>query len=274
MTNGTKIPNKFKKIIYEGRPEARDIRGNSNFCIAYKNNIRVFIDEPCFAAIRTIGEGSKYIGHYIYPPKWVHEETLLRISVTQYFDWLINRSPFHTAFPEQSLKRAVTEAIIVDCNTPANLLLAALIASRQPHEYATNVAIMQKLVRLGVPENMAFMASYFVDDFIPKINKIWIETAGAYEGHMPCYQYRLNRLPEFLSSLVPADFLTDPYSIGGSTTRSSMLWSGEDNSANTRNRISSIFTDQITPLGTMTRSGWRKVAESLTEYHNEILEEK
>tara|TARA_Y100001973_G_scaffold106774_1_gene187454 strand:+ start:1987 stop:3063 length:1077 start_codon:yes stop_codon:yes gene_type:complete len=76
-----------------------------------------------------------------------------------YYDWLINRSPYADVFVTKDAREAYTKDKYVVCtaSVPANMLQAALVATRQPWEY-NNVCYVQKMMEeRGVDGNTAHL---------------------------------------------------------------------------------------------------------------------
>ena len=212
MTNGTKIPRKVKGLFYKNRPN--NIHGNSSFSVITEcSHILNFTGMACFVHLKFIDyvednlKPAAYVAHYPYSAGSLRRQD---ISVTKYFDWLINRSPFHHAFPEQLLRRTVDTCLIVDASTPSNLMVAALIASRYPYEFPHIVKLMQDLVAKGVDENLAFLTAHGVNRYGKDGHIMPAHRIGG-GGHQVLWGEQVNNLKAFITSDVSKYLLRLPY---------------------------------------------------------------
>lgn len=80
-----------------------------------------------------------------------------------YMDWVLNRSPYASAFILHDAEEAFKEGIVFgDANAPANLMFFGLNTTRYTHEYTNIVRMFCDLVGLGVAENLAFLVGHSV----------------------------------------------------------------------------------------------------------------
>lgn len=80
-----------------------------------------------------------------------------------YYDWLFKRSPWAIAFEEKDARAAHEEGTVV-CRTDiaANMLQAALVATRTTWEHSHVVETWYGMVGLGIGEHLAFLLGSFL----------------------------------------------------------------------------------------------------------------
>lgn len=91
------------------------------------------------------------------------QKRLKKRQLYDYYDFLINRSPWSHCFEPISGEKAFKAgSCVLKVDVPANMLQGALISTRNSWEYALNIEIWWELVQLGVEERLAFIACYLV----------------------------------------------------------------------------------------------------------------
>ncbi|MNZ65598.1 hypothetical protein D3C78_837950 [compost metagenome] len=84
-------------------------------------------------------------------------EILEEEEALMFLDWLLNRSPYASAFVTKSAHEALYhKATISDAFTPSNLMAAGMVASRRLWEYAFVTRVFCDLVKVGVNEDLAY----------------------------------------------------------------------------------------------------------------------
>ena len=77
-----------------------------------------------------------------------------------WLDFLANRSPVADVFITKDVKDMIKNGAVFDCRYPSNAVQFALIATRQPWEYAARVGTF-KMLRELIPERYAFLISHY-----------------------------------------------------------------------------------------------------------------
>ena len=82
-----------------------------------------------------------------------------------WLDFLANRSPVADVFITKDVKDMIKNGAVFDCRYPSNAVQFALIATRQPWEYAARVETFKVLKEL-IPERYAFLISHYASGSI------------------------------------------------------------------------------------------------------------
>ena len=77
-----------------------------------------------------------------------------------WLNFLANRSPVAEVFITKDVKDMIKNGAVFDCRYPSNAVQFALIATRQPWEYAARVEAFKVLKEL-IPERYAFLISHY-----------------------------------------------------------------------------------------------------------------
>lgn len=102
----------------------------------------------------------------------------------QFVDYMINRSPWKTAFIQCDVDKAIAEGVYVNLDEKHSNVVNALIALRSGHEYNNRLTIWKWLMDKGFDENVAWAASHFLY-FDGKVFTLNIPT-GAHDWLAPC----------------------------------------------------------------------------------------
>ena len=93
----------------------------------------------------------------------------------RFYDWLFNRSPFQQVFLTKDSDACMKEGwCVVDCNNPANMVQAGLIATRNTWEFPSNIDRWASFVDKGVKEDLAFLIVHFLSIF--DVNEVALTT--------------------------------------------------------------------------------------------------
>ncbi|MDB4302057.1 hypothetical protein N9924_00670 [bacterium] len=80
-----------------------------------------------------------------------------------YLDWLLNRSPYQTAFLSKDAEVCVAEGYVVaDPTQPSNMMVAGLVAQRRMWEYSYIARTWVSLVEEGCNEDMAYFYAHII----------------------------------------------------------------------------------------------------------------
>jgi len=119
---------------------------------------------PCHGAIQK----GNYVFNDFNPTDFAILSKIQNLRVEKpvaegYFDYLVNRSPFKEAFLNKDTKNGNVWAVRTDL--PANLVGAALMASRTPTENYLDyihkrLAVFEEIKSLGFSENFAYIFSF------------------------------------------------------------------------------------------------------------------
>lgn len=145
-----------EEVIKEGES------GLCDFAILTETQENLYTSMPCHAAItRPCNSNPIAIVTLIRKP----ENIRIRGFVLKYLEWLMNHSVYSECFVTKSGMEAVLSGIILRTNIPANLLVAALIATRYPWEHSlTFYFYWCQLVKRGVDKSLAFLAAHCVKE--------------------------------------------------------------------------------------------------------------
>lgn len=102
----------------------------------------------------------------------------------QFVDYMINRSPWKTAFTPCDVDKAIAEGVYVNLDEKYSNVVNALIALRVGHEYNYRLTTWKWLMNKGFDENVAWAASQFLY-FDGKIFTLNLPT-GAHDWLAPC----------------------------------------------------------------------------------------
>lgn len=80
----------------------------------------------------------------------------------KFFDYLLNRSPFKSAFLSKDTSKLEDDGIMVRLDVPYNLAIAAGILTRAPWEWPGVVTTFINLVAAGLHEDRAFLVAHLV----------------------------------------------------------------------------------------------------------------
>lgn len=86
-------------------------------------------------------------------------------KTVQYWEWLVHESPWADIFLTKSLAEAEDGGVLIDVDTPANVAMLAIIATREPHEFPNRIEIWYDLVQSGADPYVStlFMESIHKD---------------------------------------------------------------------------------------------------------------
>src|SRR5690606_7904111 len=89
---------------------------------------------------------------------------------SRYFEWLLNYSPFRSVFVTKSIRRVMSSNLIItDTETPANLMVGGLIATRLAWENYTengnfrSCILWDLIVQRGLHPNAAFVLAHLLN---------------------------------------------------------------------------------------------------------------
>lgn len=97
----------------------------------------------------------------------------------RYVDWIIQRSPWKSAFLPTSTEDALRIGVMLDVDKGINLLVSAAIMLRNGHEFSSQVSHFCDLVDVGFSENVAFItASLFSTRAYEAVENEYSEFSG------------------------------------------------------------------------------------------------
>lgn len=138
-------------------------------CTVWENFTQHFTGTSCHGNFRC-GYEIEETGKPLYMLTMLREE--INVSGTkflshddrvEYYDYLMNRSPYKDVFITKSYQEAVDNGYIVaSCNHPGNLIIGAMQAARKIWEYTHITKGFLDIRELGYEENIALMLAYTI----------------------------------------------------------------------------------------------------------------
>lgn len=160
------VLNKAAKVI-----NGRDTGSNGHFVFVTLDDGKRVVSEkktgPCHATALTYGRSHKteYILTRIQRQDNVAYTQCSEELCLEYYDWLFNRSGWKQCFRSRSVSKAWKDKVaVLTCKAPANLVQAALIATRNTWEYANVIKRWKKYKDAGINENLAFALAHVTYD--------------------------------------------------------------------------------------------------------------
>jgi len=166
------------------------------------NNIRVSNNHACHAGL--LGLNGKYGGGYplipLTKPLKFNEDVELKIVlsyVQKYYakeedmilfaDWMVNESPWASAFLNPSGKDVMSDRVwVLETKIPGNMMGGACIATRLPSEFPRCFAVWVRLAKLGVNKTLAYLVASQTNGNIEHTYPVQFVQPG---GHTPIPDY-------------------------------------------------------------------------------------
>lgn len=149
------------KAISDCKKESQNV--TARYAFIYNNGkIVVSQNTACHHSVMSLGRDDKLktqsIVTCINGPK-AQDAHLTKEESVQFYDWLLNRSPYANAFVSKDADESFNKHkyAVMNVSAPANMLQGALITTRQPWEHHNVVKVFCKLVDRGVDENTAYI---------------------------------------------------------------------------------------------------------------------
>jgi hypothetical protein len=157
---------------------------------------------------------------------WVGEEVL-----DKYYGYLFNESPFKDCYVTKDPSVVFDDGITVRTDLPANLVVAACIATRQAWEYKEVAQTFVRLVGLGVSPRKAHLAAHLI--------RVSVDSSSYVDNkrysHIAVYASAMGKgaVQNFLKGELPniggSRYNTDTYQQVKSYRGIPNMWGGEGN---------------------------------------------
>lgn len=111
----------------------------------------------CFAKLDQYFPGAMAVIVWINKESMVRETKVKEGDGTLYLDWLLNRSPWKTAFVTRNVGKAWRDCIVVlNTDAPANMMVGGAVGVRRLWETKRIITTWIDLVKAGVHEDLAY----------------------------------------------------------------------------------------------------------------------
>lgn len=151
----------LRRIQQEGERVARDSSGTANFTLIKTDGDKVVsaqrkTERPCHGDLFRANGGWHYIVTSLVP----RDNYPVTYEDNQdYYEWLLNDSPWSHIFPKEFNKKINPEYpfVVLATNHPANMVVSACIATRSMWEGMDNIVIWRELVQNNIDPNIAYI---------------------------------------------------------------------------------------------------------------------
>ncbi len=203
------------KAIGECKKKSQNV--TARYAFIYQNGqIKVNGNTACHATVMGIGSPEKKkIASIVTCINRGRDDCNEGVAIG-YYDWLLNRSPYASAFVTKDARKAHKKDryVVMDVSVPANLLQGALVATRQTWEHNPVCYTQHKLTQLGVNESVAHLLGCLLRPTRSSPSNLTLSVQGSGHFHIDVHYMSLEDCIRFTSN--KPENLEKPYNQGGS----------------------------------------------------------
>lgn len=172
----------------------------------------------------------------------------------KFFDYLLNRSPYKSAFLSKDTSKLEDDGIMVRLDVPYNLAIAAGILTRAPWEWPGVVTTFINLVAAGLHEDRAFLVAHLVrwTGADNPTRQLTVGHTGIYVNNMTTDGVR-----NFLNHELPKRSGGPTYQERKTYHNIDIMWNNEDTSDFPLSAVQQVCSTQTTqrkdPFGVITK---------------------